>query len=151
MLYLKFFTHVCLFHRKGTMPPNKGASMKQRTLNFKSVKSVKQANKLKAQQQPDKTAATTDAPIKKPRCKAAQNAKLAKCDMHVKLHIPVSICKNLPSVKTNLSTDMKKSAKLSANPEQRGMGVYQAPQRGSTHQRGNRGRKQSNSQDPSWC
>ena len=106
------------------MPPNKGASMKQRTLNFKSVKSVKQANKLKAQQQADKTAATTDAPIKKPRGKAAQNAKLAKCDMHVKLHIPVSICKNLPSVKTNVRTDMKKSAKLSANPEQRGMGVY---------------------------
>ena len=93
------------------MPPNKGASMKQRTLNFKSVK---QANKLKQQ---DKT---SSAAVKKPRGKAAQNAKLAKCDMHVKLHIPVSICKNLPSVKTNLNTDMKKGAKS----EQRVAGVF---------------------------
>ena len=93
------------------MPPNKGPSMKQRTLNFKSVK---QANRLKQ----NKTATA----IKKPRGKAAQNAKLAKCDMHVKLHIPVSICKNLPSVKTNLNVDMKKGVKVS--PEQRVMGVY---------------------------
>ena len=107
------------------MPPNKGASMKQRTLNFKSVKSVKQANKLKANKTPS-AAATTDpeVPIKKPRGKAAQNAKLAKCDMHVKLHIPVSICRNLPSVKTKLASEMKKSAKLTGSTEQRGMGVY---------------------------
>ncbi len=124
------------------MPPSKSSSMKQRTLNFKSVKrnipsvksniksvkqgfkSVKQNKKFKLKLKREQIDPTATA-VKKPRGRAAQNAKLAKCDMHVKLHIPVSICKNLPSVKTNLSSDMKKSSKqVSSSQEQRGAGVY---------------------------
>ncbi len=109
------------------MPPIKGPSMKQQTLGFKKIKkphfgpksgkfrhaAAVAAVKLKSGAKTENADYSTP---KKPRGRVAQNAKIASGDMHVKLRIPVAICKMLPSVKVV----MKKGNKADVPLDQRG-------------------------------